>query len=238
MIKATATAASSSGTVSANVNGTITTIRVVAGLTVTERDVMLVEQIGQEWWAVALAYDTTPAELLQPPAPAPPSHPPTVGRAVFSPVETRTYRAGSWTSTGNDSVYQGEYGGTGNKTGCVFYGSAPRSLHGATVTSASIQVRRLRGGVFAAQTATMRLMTQSTRPAGAPTLTSSTTGPRLAVDATNNSFAVPTSWVQDMVDGTAGGLAFFESDGSPYIRFAGRGDWSAAFALTVNWRRD
>ncbi|MEE3918179.1 hypothetical protein V2I01_04775 [Micromonospora sp. BRA006-A] len=40
-----------------------------------------------------------------------------------------------------------------------------------------------------------------------------------------------------MVDGTAGGLAVYDSSGSPYVRFAGRGSWSPAFTLAISWRR-
>jgi len=83
----------------------------------------------------------------------------------------------------------------------------------------------------------VRLVTQATKPAGAPTRTSSTTGPHLAVGATNNAFVVPTSWAQAMVDGSAGGLGVYDSSGSPYMRFAGRSSWSAAWTLTIRWTR-
>jgi hypothetical protein len=48
---------------------------------------------------------------------------------------------------------------------------------------------------------------------------------------------VPTAWAQSMVDGTAGGLAIYEADGSPYVILDGRGRYGSAFALTINWRR-
>jgi hypothetical protein len=238
MIKATAAGASTSGTVLANVLGTITSIRVVAGLIVTTNDILLVEQIGQEWWAVALAYDATPPAPPAPPPAAPPSRPPTIGKSVFSPVETRSYRSSVFVGwrTDTTSVYQGQYGGNGLHTGCAFYGTGPRSLKGATVTSASVQVRRLSGGTYAAQTTTLWLLVQATRPAGAPSRGSSTSGPRLAVGSTGT-FTIPTSWAQGMVDGTAGGLAIFVSGSSPYVRLAGKGDWSPAFSMTINWRR-
>lgn len=233
-IFATATAAKSSGTVTATINGITTTIRVARDLTVASGDVLLVQRIGSQWWAVGRAFESAPGviESQTPPNPKPST---VTGSLVVAPVETRSYR-GSWRTDTTD-VYQGEYGGYGNHTGCVFYGTKPRSLSGATVTDAKLKVRRVSGGIYAAQTSTMRLMTESTRPSGAPTLTSSTTGPSLAVGATDNAFDVPNSWAQAMVDGTSGGLAFFEADGDPYIRFAGRGTWSAAFTLTIYWSR-
>ncbi|HYH31097.1 MAG TPA: hypothetical protein VD903_11980 [Pseudonocardia sp.] len=234
---ATATAAKSGSTVTATVNGTVTTVQVARDLTVASGDVLVVLKIGTEWFAVARAYAAapTPVETNDPPPPPKPSV--QTGRLVVAPVETRSYRGTYGWRTDNADVYQGQYGGWGNHYGCAFYGRKPRSLDGATVTSASIRVRRLSGGTYAAQTTTLRLMTNSTRPGGAPTLTSSTTGPRLAVNAQNDSFTVPTSWAQAIVDGGAGGLAIYDAGGSPYVRLAGRGSWSAAWTLTINWQR-
>lgn len=235
-IFATATAGKSGGTVTANINGIVTTIRVARDLTVASGDVLLVQRLGAQWWAVARVFESAPGvvETQTPPNPKPST---VTGSLVVAPVETRSYRSSFGWRTDNTDVYQGEYGGWGNHTGCAFYGSKPRSLAGATVTDAKLRVRRVSGGIYAAQGTTMRLMTNATRPGGAPTLTSSTSGPSLAVGATTNSFDVPNSWAQEMVDGTAGGLAFFDSDGSPYVRFAGRSTWSAAFTLTIYWSR-
>lgn len=230
---ATATAAKSGSTVTALVNGAVVTVQVARDLTVASGDVIIVIKIGSQWFATGRAYTAAPAAPVNQAAP-PPQPASVTGTIVFGPVDTRTYES-SW-RTDNTSVYQGSYGGSGNRTGCVFYGPYPRSLAGATVLSAYFQVRRQSGGAYAAQTATMRLMTNSTRPAGAPTLTSSTTGPYLATN-TQGQHAVPNSWVQAMVDGTAGGLAFFTASASPYMVFSGYGDWTPAFNLTVTWQR-
>ena len=231
---ATATAVKTGSTVTATVNGKVVTVQVARDLSVSSGDVIIVTRVGAQWFALGRAFTAAPAAVVNPAAPDPqPAS--RSGQLVVGPVETRSYRTSGW-RTDNTSVYQGQYGGWGNHTGCAFYGSGPRGLAGATVTGAAIQVRRDTGGVFAAQASTMRLMTQATRPAGAPTLTSSTAGPNLAVGA-STWFPVPTAWVQAMVDGTAGGLAFFIVGGSPYIRFAGTGEWSAAFAMTINWTR-
>src|SRR5690606_7960847 len=67
----------------------------------------------------------------------------TTGRLVVAPVATATYRDGRWRSDGDPAdafdTYQGRYSGSsyGRMTGCAFYGSKPRTLAGATVTSAS-----------------------------------------------------------------------------------------------------
>lgn len=230
---ATATAAKAGSTVAALVNGQSTTVQVARDLAVASGDVIIVEKIGSQWFALGRAYASAPTAPVNqsPPASQPGS---VAGTNVFAPVETRTYES-SW-RTDNTHVYQGSYGGSGNRTGCVFYGAAPRSLAGATVLSAAFQVRRQSGGAYAAQASTMYLMTQATKPAGAPTLGPNTAGPTLAVGA-QGGFLVPTSWVQAMVDGTSGGLAFFTAAASPYIVFSGIGDWAPAFSLTVNWQR-
>ncbi|WP_420124385.1 hypothetical protein [Nakamurella sp.] len=235
---ATATAAKSGSTVTASVNGTVVTMEVTRDQAVAAGDVLLVTRVGAFWFVIGRLYAAAPPppdipDNVIPPDPKPPT---TTGSLVVSPVETRSYRSSGW-RTDNTDVYQGQYGGWGNHTGAVFYGSKPRSLAGATVTAASIRVKRLSAGTYAPQSTTMRLVTQATRPGGAPTLTSSTAGPSLAVGASTSSFAVPTAWAQAMVDGTAGGIAFYDSSGSPYVRFAGRSSWSPAFTLTISWRR-
>ncbi|MDG4790367.1 hypothetical protein O7626_31360 [Micromonospora sp. WMMD1102] len=233
---ATATANKSGSTVTALVNGISTTVQVARDLTVASGDVVVVQRVGAQWFAFARAYSAAPAATDPEGSPQPkPSV--TTGTLVVSPVETRSYRSSYGWRTDNTDVYQGEYGGWGNHIGAVFYGSKPRSLDGATVTDARIRVRRISAGTYAAQSTSMRLMTEATRPSGSPTLTSSSAGPSLAVGATASAFDIPTSWAQAFVNGTAGGIAFYDSDGSPYVRFAGRGSWSPAFTLTITWRR-
>jgi hypothetical protein len=235
---ATATAAKSGSTCTAIIDGTVVTVQCARDLTVASGDVLMLILFDAQWFAVGRAFTAAPVDTAPDNTPPPPPKPTTViGTTVIAPVETRSYRSGKW-RTDNDDVYQGQYGGNGNHTGCAFYGNKPRSLAGATVTRAVIRVRRPdAGGANAAQPTTLRQVTQKTRPGGAPTLTGSTSGPSLRRGQTTNSFAIPTSWGQAFVDGTAGGLAVYEADGSPYVILAGRGRWSAAFTLTLNWTR-
>lgn len=236
IILGVATTTKTGSTVPAVVNGTTVTVQVARDLVVGAGDVIVLTKFGAQWCAIARQFASAPASPINQPGPVP--NPPSVsGKLTVGPVETRSYRNSAW-RTDNTTVYQGQYGGGGNHQGCVFYGAAPRSLAGATVLDASIVVRREQGGIFAAQSTTMRLMTNATRPGGAPTLTSSTAGPSLAVGAANTGgFGVPISWVQAMVDGTAGGLAFFVAGAAPYVRFSGLGDWGPAFTLTIAWQR-
>lgn len=232
-LTATATDAKTGSTVPCMVGDTEITVQVARDLSVASGDVLLVLRQGSAWWAVQRLYGAAPAAVTNEVAPQP--KPSTVtGTLVCAPVETRSYRGGWRTDT--DDVRQGSYGGWGNHTGCAFYGAKPRSLSGATVTSAKVRVSRLSGGTYAATGTTLRLVTQAYKPSGAPTLGSSTTGPSLAVGK-SATFTIPTSWAQAMVDSTAGGLAVYDASGSPYVILSGRSDWSAAWTMTIKWSR-
>jgi len=235
LVVATATAAKSGGTVTVLIGDTVTTVRVARDQSVATNDALIVAKLGGQWWVVGRAFESAVSPPDNPPAPPP--KPPASGTLVITPVETRSYRTTFGWRSDNTDVYQGEYGGMGNHTGMAFYGSKARSIAGATVTSARIRVRRVSGGTYAPQATTMRLSPHRTRPSGAPTLTSSTAGPSLAVGGQNDGFGIPLSWAQDMVDGGSGSIAFFDAGGSPYVRFAGRGSWSPAFTLTIRWQR-
>jgi hypothetical protein len=238
MILATVKSTKSAGSITADVNGQTVSVMCARGVNPAVNDVVIVAQIGSMWFALDAVDVTAPT----PPGDTSTGPPPTVstGALVVTPVETRSYRSGSATGwrTDDDDVYQGQYGGWGNHTGCVFFGTKPRALAGATVTGATFRVRMEQIGSYPAQAATMRLLTNTVRPGGAPTLqASTTTGPQLAQGVTEDRFPVPVAWAQAMVDGTAGGLAFYVASGSPYLRMAGRSSWSAAFTMTINWRR-
>lgn len=236
MIMATAKSTKTSGVFTAEVNGANVLVNAARDLTVAVNDVVLIDKVGAQWWAFGRSEAAAPAPPANNEAGPPASI--TTGQMIIAPVETRSYRTSfriGW-RTEDDDVYQGQYG-AGNHIGAVFYGTKPQALAGATITGATFQVRMKQIGSYPPQAATMYLMTQSTRPSGAPTITSSTTGPQLTQGSTFPNFAIPVSWTQAMVNGTAGGIAFYVASGSPYLRMAGRGSWSAAFTLTINWRR-
>jgi hypothetical protein len=233
---ATALTVKSSGVASFSIGETAVNVQVARDLTIAVGDVCLVQRVGSAWFALQRFYtaaSTSPPNNTTPPPPKPAI---VYGTLVCPPVETRSYRPAGW-RTDNDDVYQGEYFGNGNHTGCAFYGSRPRSLSGATVNAATIKVMRpSRGGGASAQGTTLRLVTQSVRPAGAPTLGSSTTGPSLKWGG-QATFTIPDAWGQAIVDGTSGGIAVFDSSGSPYVILSGRSEWSPSFTLTIDWQR-
>lgn len=233
-----AAGAKSAGLLTVNVGGLAVVMNAARDVTFAAGDRVVFVKAGGVWAVVARLDTAATGGDADNPSPTPPPPKPAIitGSKVFTPVETRSRQASKW-RTDSDDVYQGQYGGQGNHTGCAFYGNGPRSLSGATITAAYVQLRRrTAGGAAARQDTTFWLVTERTRPSGAPTLTSSTDGPNLAWGETDR-FQIPTAWAQAMVDGSAGGLAIYESDGSPYVILDGRGRYSASFQLTLKWSR-
>src|SRR6187549_1537104 len=224
--------------VNVNFAGTVVGCRADRDVTVAVGDVVYGLRHGQEIIILGRLYGAAPAAIeaedtSTPPAPQPET---VTGTLIVAPVETRSYRPNWGWRKDNDDVYQGEYT-NGNHTGCAFYGNKPRSIAGATVTSASIRAKRGMGGDYAARQTTLRRITNKTKPSGAPTLIAGEwDGPYLAVNKTDTTISLPVSWGQDLVDGAAGGLAIYESDGSPYVKLEGRGGYSSSFVLTLKWK--
>ena len=57
------------------------------------------------------------------------------------------------------------------------------------------------------------------------------------MNATADAFTLPPSWVQALVDGTAGGIGFYNAAGTPFLVYAGRGSYGPAFTITAQWTR-
>lgn len=230
----TALGPKSGSTVSALVNGVPTTVQVARDLTPEAGDVLVVTGVGAQWFALARVFPgpTAIPDTLDGGV-APPSTAPAAGTLTVAPVETASYVVGSGWRLDTSDTLQGTAAG-GTHQGAAFYGLMPRSLAGATVTDARVQLLRLAGGAVGFQATTLRLVTESTRPAVAPTLFAGEwAGPSWAVGQTG-SFPVPASWAQAMVDGAAGGLAI---TGAAYVRLAGRATWAPAWSLSIDWRR-
>ncbi len=222
----------------------------MAGLNVDLNDVVIVSRYGSSRWVVAITALSSGSggEEEQPKsvgdvAPNPKQETRT-GTLVVKPVATSTYRNGKWRNDGNPvnafDTFQGRYSKSsfGRQTGCAFYGSRPRNIAGATVTKVTVRVKRLRAGVFASRAPNLRLVNQSTRPSGAPTLEGSVfKGPDLRVGE-SRTYQLPDSWGQALVDGDSGGIAMHINSDGPYIAFAGKNSLSSAWTLRIDWKRD
>ena len=254
-IRGMAVSSASGGACLVSVGGVTVTARVAQSLTVAVGNLLLLSRLGSTYY-VTTVLPPAPTATPAPPAPAdssppidlgdkPPAPKPTTttGTLTCVPTATACYRDGSWRSDGDPTnsfdLYQGRYGGSsyGRNTGCAFYGSKPHTLSGATCTRATLKMKRLSAGDFASRAVTLRLVSQSSRPGGAPTLNESTTGPHLGI-GDSTTFTLPTSWGQALIDGSRGGIAISISGDTPYIHLAGRGSWSAAMTLSLSWRRN
>lgn len=233
---AVATAAKSAGTVVANINGSLRSIAIARDLTVAAGDVMVVHRFGSLWMATArigtAALTEAPAIIAE----LDPNPSVVTGDLTIVAESTGTYRGGAWNTRGG-LVRQGNRGGAGNAVGAVFYGTKARSLAGSTVTGARLESIHLLDGPAAGTASTMRLITETSRPAGTPTLTSSTAGPGIVPGELPISFTIPTAWAQAMVDGTAGGIGFYVAGGTPYLHYAGLETRPSSFTLVIDWSR-
>jgi hypothetical protein len=228
----------SGSTCTVSVGSSTVTMQVARDLTIAVGDIVVFARQGSAWWVLQRLYAAAPTP---PPPPVTPPEPPpkpstTSGTLQCSPVETRSYRPNFGWRSDNTNVYEGEYGGWGNHKGCAFYGTKPKSLSGATVTSASVSVLRTSGGAYASVTGQLVKITEATRPSGAPTVSGGTsvTLPAVGSSAT---ITVPTAYAQALVDGTVGGLGLYVAGGSPYAITAGTAVWGSAWNLTINWTR-
>lgn len=253
VVRGIALSTASGGACLVVVGGITVTARVATTLTIAVGNILLLARLGSTYYvtnvipAAPASTPATPPPPDTPPVntgdkPPPPRPTTTTGTLTCVPVATSCYRNGSWRSDGDPvnsfDLYQGRYSGSsfGRNTGVAFYGSKPHTLSGAVCTKATVKIKRLSAGDFAARSATLRLVSQTTRPGGSPTLNESTGGPSLRVNDTST-FTLPTSWGQALIDGTRGGIGINVSSDDPYIHLAGRGSWSAAMTLTISWRR-
>ncbi len=235
-LKAIATSAKTGSTATADIGGTNVTVEVARDVSVSSGDALILSRSNGTFYVVGRAGIAAPAALPDSPPPVPPPKQTQRGQLVISPVETRSYRNGAW-RLDTDEIVQGAYGALGNSTGVAFYGDKPRSLEGAIITGVQLQVRRAdRGGGNASTDTTAWLVTESARPAGAPTLSASTAGPSIRRGYTA-SVALPASMGQALVDGTAGGIAVYAASGTPFVVFAGQGEWSPSFTVILSWER-
>lgn len=246
-----AASTATSGACAAYVSGVQVTVRVVTGVTVAVGATLLIARQGSTYWAIGAvpappAVPSTPSGADPPvvgdvsPAPKPATR---TGVLTCNPVSTATFRDGSWRSdlgpVDSADTYQGRYSGSsyGQNSGYAFYGSKPNTLAGATCLGITLHAQRLNAGDYAARTPTLRLVTQTTRPGGAPTLNETTAGPSLPIGGSVAAFALPTSWGQALIDGTRGGIGMTVAADSPYIQLAGRSSWSAAWVLAIRWQK-
>lgn len=189
--------------------------------------------VGRDGKAGAYVLGTIGTTPTTPPS-SPPPPPSYVQRSkVALPRQADTYRGG-W--RGVPDLYQGDYTGRGLNFGAAFYGSQLQGLRAITslARSATLTIRRLEGGSYAAQAPTFKLLQQSAKPGGAPTVRATAAGPAVAVGRTAT-WALPTAWLDELLAGTSGGLGIQVGTASPYIHLAGPSSAANGMALSVSY---
>lgn len=208
---------------------------VVFGITLAALDVVAVLKDGNSAGYVLGKIGTTAAPPVDAPKPPVPVEPTVRHRtATIKPYFTGTYRGG-WRD--GDELFQGDYGGYGLNTGAAFYGNALKALRADTSRPYSITVsyKRNRGGDYSGQSPRFYTLTQKVRPAGAPTRDDGpSAGTAVAVGKTS-SYRLPATMALHLLNGTDGGLGIFLATSNPYLVLAGRSDYAAAMALTVDY---
>lgn len=166
----------------------------------------------------------TPPVTRNPPRPTPTKPKPapqlTSHRWVtLTAATTGTYRSG-WRTDTND-LFQGDYTGRGINTGFAGFGSKIKALRADLSRSRTVRVRFTRGsgGVYAPESPTVWTTVQGSK-SGAPTRLTSTTGPSLSVGASGY-VDLPATMRDQLLDGTARGVAVHVSSDSPYVRLSG-----------------
>lgn len=226
--------------------GTTITCRAGRGVTTAFGDIVLVFRSGHELVVVERFHAAAPTGESDDLNSYPPNPWKSVqtGSTVIHPVETRSYRDNLGWRSDTDDMFHGDWGGN-NHAGCAFYGSKAVALVGTEVLSAKIKVKRDRGSSWTpkSEATTLKRIEERklthamVKDKTGPTYVSGTVdGPRLS-PSESETFTIPTSWGQDLVDGTAGGLAINSNSGHPKARLDGRHSWGPSFTLILTWRR-
>lgn len=222
--------------------GAVIKCRTLRSVTTAAGDIVLCARLGLELVVVEKMFDAPRGTDPSDPGSSFPPNPwksVQTGKSTFRPIETRSYRDSLGWRKDTDDTLQGDWGGNNHK-GCAFYGNGPSSLGGAEVLNAWVKVKRQSGSSWSTHEATtLKRFPEKKRPSGDTDVSfigGTATGPRLS-QGESEDFQLPDSWGQELVDGTAGGLAIHTNTNDPKARLEGRGSWSPAWTLIIEWRR-
>jgi hypothetical protein len=180
-----------------------------------------------------------PYNVYAVPDTAPPAPELATGVSQFNPVQTRSWRSlDGWSRY---EVYQGTHSASyGYWRGCYFYGTAPLSLRGKIVTSASIRIRRMgSAGVSTNAPQYIAPHAHATQPRTSPYFTA--TARRLGYADWGTAVELPlyVPWVQALVNGSATVRGFghaINATGAYYSINYARGNDATSGRLTIHWR--
>lgn len=173
-----------------------------------------------------------PSGEVVPNAPAPPPGGASAGTQVFPAIDSGTFEVGArWNATFGQDVVQGSYGGR-TSTGAWFYGTAPSSLAGRSISGARIYLapRRRMGNYNAAATIHIYAHNSPSRPEGEPSRVTGAHDVPLPPGFSGDWIPIPPAFAALVVAG--GGIAIA---GNPYAGILGRGNNPQSGALEITW---
>lgn len=210
------------------------TIPKLRGWSPINGDIALVIKTGGALYGIGSLND---GPVTEPPPDEGDDPPPTnpVRTATYRPYYTGTYRGSSWRSDTAD-VLQGDWTGKGLNYGAAYYGRGPSSLSGVAV-SGTVRIMRASGGAPQARIPRIRLLQHSYKPSGSPTVATGVVldGPRLLIHQ-SATVPLPVSWVQQLIDGQAGGIGLGIADNA-YLGLLGRKWWAPSMELTLKYTK-
>lgn len=165
------------------------------------------------------------------------------GPTAPNPFTVNAVSSGSYRSSdkwgGRNYPAQGAYlSQYGYYQGAFFYGSgAFADIRGKTVTKITWTVgRKNEAGVISNVPVYAALHSHVVRPGGAPNFT--TGGRKIGVLDRNetDTFTLPDSWGQALVDGTAKGIGFLKLSTSNYSVYKGVPDGASQGRIVITWR--
>ena len=233
----------SSSTVNVNVGGQVMALAWAGSQPSVGRTVAIV-------WAASGSYVTSLSAITQPPQPAAaptsgpgvpmPAAPPATPRydIVAKAVAIQSAEGSSWSTDpiAATSAMQGHQAGASvaDRTGFCFYGSPFAGKPGRTCYAATLHLKRAPAfGATGSVAAHLRLHAAATPGATAPALLSDATDSQLFAQGDELDVALPVSWGQKLLDGTAAGVAVTYSGTTDAAEWLGVFDLAAAGQITL-----
>ena len=224
--------------------GQVYVCRCSRALTPAVGDIVVLDRTRSGMWAATgLLFPSVPAAPAaippgeRPPAPPPPKKTTVTKTTAYSATYSGTYRPqGGW-RTDNDEVRQGSYAGDGPNQGLWTYGSAvTKALLGSTAVSGTLTVKRISGGVYAAQPISFYETAAGSKPGGAPSWVGGAfTTVNLKVGQQAN-ITLPTAVIGRLISGATKGIGI-STGSSPYAVLAGRKTLSVSGRLIITSTR-
>jgi hypothetical protein len=158
---------------------------------------------------------------------------------VVAPNNIQSWRTkvNSWTGEDESNrAAQGSYTTRGYYEGCYFYGNAFTSLAGRTCTGLTIRLhRRGSGGIAGAERIWLAPHTHASQPTSSPYFAASAQNVGTLAWNASDTFTLPTSWGQALIDGRYKGFGHLYLGTADYAIMHGLDTDSLSGQLSLSW---